>query len=133
MITSLLLAVVAVGVGAGAVAVVDETEGRVPVLLSDISCVRSRFTNAYRRLLVQRTKELGVWHLRCPRNRGRNPGRRTRRSHSRCNRMAGCWTRTAGERDQRSRHSPCRHPTPRWKQQPQGSAESNAVRQCLCV
>ena len=30
--TSLLLAVVAVGVGAGAVAVVDEAEGGVPVL-----------------------------------------------------------------------------------------------------
>jgi len=36
MITSLLLAVVAVGVGAGAVAVVDETEGRVPVVAREI-------------------------------------------------------------------------------------------------
>jgi len=32
--TSLLLAVVAVGVGAGAVTVVDEAEGGVPVLLA---------------------------------------------------------------------------------------------------
>lgn len=36
MITSLLLAVIAVGVGAGAVAVVDETEGGVPVVAREV-------------------------------------------------------------------------------------------------
>ena len=39
-ISSLLLAVVAVGVGAGAVAAVDEAEGGVPVLRNQRTCIR---------------------------------------------------------------------------------------------